>query len=57
MKTKLDIIGIGNAMVDVIIPAKREYIEANDFTRDAMNLIGESKTKELHSLYEIKEMV
>ena len=48
MKTKLDIIGIGNAMVDVIIPAKREYIEANGFTRDAMNLIAESKTKELH---------
>ena len=57
MKTKLDIIGIGNAMVDVIIPAKREYIEANGFTRDAMNLIAENKTKELHNLYEIKEMV
>tara|TARA_A100001015_G_scaffold315321_1_gene426879 strand:- start:5 stop:259 length:255 start_codon:yes stop_codon:yes gene_type:complete len=57
MKTKLDIIGIGNAMVDVIIPAKKEYIKANGFIRDAMNLIGSNKTKELHDLYDIKEMI
>ena len=57
MNSRLDVIGIGNAMVDAIIPSNQKEIEKNDLNRDSMNLIDEELKNKLHSNYPIKEMV
>ena len=41
MTDKLDIVGIGNAMVDAIIPSNKGEVEKNNLNRDSMNLIDE----------------
>ena len=56
MSEKLDIVGIGNAMVDAIIPSNKEEIEKNNLNRDSMNLINEDLKNSLHKNYSIKEM-
>tara|TARA_B110000196_G_scaffold147038_1_gene127270 strand:+ start:1715 stop:2689 length:975 start_codon:yes stop_codon:yes gene_type:complete len=56
MTDKLDIVGIGNAMVDAIIPSNREEVEKNNINRDSMNLIDEDLKNSLHTQYTIKEM-
>ena len=43
MKSRLDIIGIENAMVDAIVYTTQEEIEKSPFIRDSMNLIDEDK--------------
>ena len=40
---RLDVIGIGNAMVDVIISSTKEEIEKNNLNRNSMNLINEQR--------------
>ena len=45
MTDKLDIVGIGNAMVDAIIPSNKEEVEKNNLNRDSMNLIDEERSK------------
>ena len=57
MKTKLDIIGIGNAMVDAIVSATREEVEKNGLIRDSMNLIDEDQKEFLHRSYTVQEMI
>ena len=57
MNTRLDVIGIGNAMVDAFIPSTKEEIEKNKLTRNSMNLIDEKLKNKLHNNYSIKEMV
>jgi sugar/nucleoside kinase (ribokinase family) len=57
MNSRLDVIGIGNAMVDAIIPSNQKEIEKNDLNRNSMNLIDEELKNKLHSNYSIKEMV
>jgi len=57
MNSRLDIIGIGNAMVDAIISSNQEEIEKNNLNRDSMNLIDEELKNKLHSNYPIIEMV
>ena len=57
MNSRLDIIGIGNAMVDTIISSNQEEIEKNNLNRNSMNLIDEELKNKLHSNYPIKEMV
>ena len=56
MSEKLDIVGIGNAMVDAIIPSKKEEVEKNNLNRDSMNLIDEDLKNSLHQNYSIKEL-
>ncbi len=56
MTEKLDIVGIGNAMVDAIIPSNRSEIEKNNINRDSMNLIHEDLKNSLHKQYIIREM-
>ena len=56
MSEKLDVVGIGNAMVDAIIPSNQSEIEKHDINRDSMNLIDESLKNNLHESYSIKEM-
>ena len=56
MSEKLDIVGIGNAMVDAIIPSNKEEVEKNKLNRDSMNLIDEDLKNSLHQNYSIKEL-
>ena len=56
MTDKLDIVGIGNAMVDAIIPSNKDEVEKNNLNRDSMNLIDEELKNSLHNNYSIKEM-
>ena len=57
MSERLDVVGIGNAMVDAIIPSSREEIEKHRINRDSMNLINEELKIQLHQDYPIKEMI
>ena len=56
MSEKLDVVGIGNAMVDAIIPSNQTEIEKHEINRDSMNLIDENLKNNLHESYTIKEM-
>ena len=57
MNSRLDVIGIGNAMVDAMISSNQKEIEKNNLNRNSMNLIDEELKNKLHSNYPIKEMV
>ena len=57
MTERLDVVGIGNAMVDAIIPSNKNEIEKHQINRDSMNLIDEELKNNLHKQYTIKEMV
>ena len=41
MIARLDVIGIGNAMVDTIISTTQHEIKKNNLNRNSMNLINE----------------
>ena len=56
MSNRLDVVGIGNAMVDALIPSTQAEIEKHDINRDSMNLIDENLKNNLHQSYTIKEM-
>ena len=57
MNQRLDVVGIGNAMVDAIIPSSKSDIEKYQINRDSMNLIDEELKNKLHNNHSIKEMV
>ena len=57
MNDRLDVIGIGNAMVDIIIPSTKEEIEKNKLNHDSMNLIDEQFKNKLHASYPVKKMI
>ena len=52
MSEKLDVVGIGNAMVDAIIPSTKEEVEKHQINRDSMNLIDEDLKNKLHQDYQ-----
>ena len=57
MATRLDVVGIGNAMVDAIVSSNKEEVLNNNINRDSMNLIDESHKNLLHQRYNIQEMI
>lgn len=57
MVNKLDVVGIGNAMVDAIIPCNKKEFEKYQINRDSMNLIDEELKNKLHQDFKIKEMI
>jgi len=57
MATRLDVVGIGNAMVDAIVSSNKEEVLKNNINRDSMNLIDESHKNLLHQQNTIQEMV
>ena len=57
MSERLDVVGIGNAMVDAIIPSTKEEIQKHQINRNSMNLIDEDLKNKLHQDYTIREMV
>ena len=51
MSERLDVIGIGNAMVDAIIPTNKKEVEKHQINRNSMNLIDEElKNKDINLL-------
>ena len=57
MSERLDVVGIGNAMVDAIVPSNKDEVEKHQINRDSMNLIDENLKNKLHMDYSIKEMI
>ena len=57
MSERLDVVGIGNAMVDAIIPCSKEEVKKHKINRDSMNLIDEELKNKLHQEYTIKKMI
>ena len=57
MTTRLDVVGIGNAMVDAVVSSNKEEVLKNNINRDSMNLIDESHKNLLHKRYTIQEMI
>ena len=57
MNSNLNVVGIGNAMVDTLIPSTKEVITKHGLNHDSMNLIDENLKNELHNNYKIDEMI
>jgi len=57
MTQRLDVVGIGNAMVDAIIVSSKKEVKKNNLNRDSMNLIDEQLKNHLHKIYNINELV
>ena len=46
-KKEIDLVGIGNAIVDIISNVEEEFIETNNFTKGTMSLISSDQSKSL----------
>ena len=57
MTTRLDVVGIGNAIVDVVVSSNKEEVLKYNINRDSMNLIDESHKNLLHQRYTIQTMI
>ena len=44
---KFDLIGLGNAIVDIIVNIKDEFLEINDLDKGSMNLISSDQSQTL----------
>ncbi|WP_425410470.1 adenosine kinase [Hyphococcus sp.] len=48
-QTGLDVVGVGNAIVDVLAKADDAFLSAHDITRGGMMLIDEAQAKEIYA--------
>ena len=53
----MKILGIGNAIVDVLCKVSDEFLEKNSLTKSTMKLIDEEEFKKLISLLKIEETI
>jgi len=53
----MKILGIGNAIVDVLCKVNDEFLEKNSLTKSTMKLVGEIEFKNLISLVKIEETI
>ena len=53
----MKILGIGNAIVDVICKVDENYLSVNNLTKSTMKLVDESEFKKLLSKLKIEETV
>ena len=53
----MKILGIGNAIVDVICKVDDDFIKKNNLTKSTMKLVGEVEFKKLLSTLKIEETV
>ena len=53
----MKILGIGNAIVDVICKVEEKFITENNLTKSTMKLVDEAEFKKLLSTLKIKETV
>ena len=44
---KVDLIGLGNAIVDIIVNVKDEFLEINNLDKGSMNLISSEESQRL----------
>ena len=49
MTTKYDVLGIGNAIMDIIAPVPESFIEQNNMTKGAMALIDQPEALAIHT--------
>ena len=47
-ETDLDVVALGNAIVDAIISSNQEEVKKNNLIRNSMNLIDEELKNQLH---------
>ena len=48
MSGQFDVLGIGNAIMDVIAPVEPEFLQNNQIEKGAMTLINEERALDLH---------
>ena len=53
----MKILGIGNAIVDVICKVENSFLKANELTKSTMKLVDEPEFKKLLSSLKIEETV
>ena len=53
----MKILGIGNAIVDVLCKVNDEFLEKNSLTKSTMKLVDETEFKNLLSLVKIEETI
>jgi len=53
----MKVLGIGNAIVDVICKVEESFLSENNLTKSTMKLVDESEFKKLLSNLKIKEMI
>ena len=53
----MKVLGIGNAIVDVLCKVTEEFIEKNSLTKGTMKLVDEAEFKNLLSIVKIKETI
>lgn len=46
----MDVLGVGNAIVDVLVPVEESFLEAHGLTKGSMRLIEEGQARSLYSL-------
>ena len=52
LATRFDVVGIGNALVDVIAPAEDHFLERHALVKGAMTLIETERAVELYAALE-----
>ena len=53
----MKVLGIGNAIVDVICKVEENFISENNLTKGTMKLVNEAEFKKLLSNSKIKEII
>ena len=53
----MKVLGIGNAIVDVICKVEENFLSENNLTKSTMKLVGESEFKKLLSNLKIEETI
>jgi len=54
-ENKLDVLGMGNAMVDILANVTDEFLIENDVQKDAMNLVDAERSKYLYERIDVKK--
>ena len=45
LKKDIDLIGLGNAIVDIIVNVEDQFLEVNNLKKGSMNLINSNESK------------
>ena len=54
VEKKIDVLGIGNAIIDVIANADDAFLSSHNLNKGSMTLVDESISKNIYSLMENK---
>ena len=49
MSTKVEVLGLGNSLVDILAYADDDYLSAQEMLKGAMNLIDEDRAEALYA--------